>query len=146
MDHKTEKELVRLLHGELSEPATERLRQRLQQESALREVYRRLERRWLGLELPEPEAAPSGFATRVVARARERADEAWVPVWWSRTLAGRVATAAVLAGGIALGAMLALPRETEAWADYVTTEPTMAENYLAAFEEPELVLWEEEQP
>ena len=146
MDYKTERELMRLLHGELSAAATERLQQRLQQDSTLQEAHQRLQRQWQGLELPEPEAAPPGFVTRVVTRATGRADEGWVPVWWSRTLAGRVATAAVLAGGIALGAMLALPRETEAWTDYVTTEPTMAESYLAALEEPELELWEEDQP
>ncbi len=146
MDHKTERELMRLLHGELSEAATKRLQQRLQQESALQDAYQRLQRQWQGLELPAPEAAPPGFAIRVVTRARGRADEDGLPIWWSRTLAGRVATAAVLAGGIALGAMLALPRETEAWTDYVTTEPTMAESYLAALEEPELELWEEDRP
>lgn len=146
MDHKTEKELMRLLHGELSEAAAERLQQRLQRESDLREAFERLQRRWQGLELPEPEAAPPGFATRVVTRARGRTDEGWVPIWWSRTLAGRLATAALLIGGIALGTMLALPHETESWTDYETIEPTLAESYLAALEEPELVFFEENQP
>ena len=46
MDHKTERELMRLLHGELSEAATKHLQQRLEQESALQDAYQRLQRQW----------------------------------------------------------------------------------------------------
>lgn len=146
MDHKTERELMRLLHGELSEVASEHLQQRMRREESLREAYDSLSRRWFSLELPTALAAPPGFATRVLTRAREAAQKRWVPIWWSRTLAGRIASAAVLVGGIALGAMLALPRETEAWPDYAATESTMADSYLAVLEEPGLEAWKEVQP
>ena len=82
-----------------------------------------------------------GFATRVVARAKERSQISWTPVWWSRTLIGKIASAAVLAGGVAAGAMLVPLNGVEDWSDYTTTEPSMAESYLVAMQDSETDRW-----
>ena len=76
-------------------------------------------------------------------RAREGTDRGLAPVWWSHTLAGRVTTAVLLAGGIAFGAMLASPKEAEDWSQYLDSEPSMAESYLLAMEQPEDESWQE---
>jgi len=137
MDRKTTTELMRLLHEELSESAARELRQRLGKEPELQRELDALELQWQSLELPEPQAAPSGFATRVVARARESAPQGLAPAWWSHTLAGRATTAVLLAGGIAFGAILASPSEAEDWSEYLGSELSMAESYLLAMEQPE---------
>lgn len=146
MAHETERELMRLLHGELSQVASEHLQQRMRREQRLQEAYDNLRQRWSSLQLPTPAAAPPGFARRVLSRARDAAQEGWGPIWWYRSFAGRIATAAVLVGGIVFGTMLALPADTEAWVDYAATESTMADSYLAVLEEPELEAGQEGQP
>lgn len=143
MDRKTTTDLMRLLHGELSDADAAELRSRLQKEPELHEEFQSLERQWSGLELPVPEPAPPGFATRVVARARESADQGLAPAWWSHTLVGKATTALVLASGIAFGAILASPSEAEDWSEYLDSEPTMAESYLWVVEEPEDESWQE---
>lgn len=142
MERRTTIELMRMLHGELPEAAVENLQDRLQKEPDLRRELEILERRWQGLELPEPEPAPLGFATRVVAGARESADQGFAPAWWSHTLAGKAATALLLAGGIALGAFLASPSAADDWSEYSTAEPSMAESYLQGLEETEDQAWQ----
>ncbi|HEY0782564.1 MAG TPA: hypothetical protein VGE98_08925, partial [Thermoanaerobaculia bacterium] len=79
-------ELMRLLHGEMPEERARALRLRLDREPALAAVYRRLERSWEGLSLPEPAPAPPGFARRVVAelqriRASDRLSWSLAPIW-----------------------------------------------------------------
>lgn len=143
MDSQTTRELMRLLHGELPDSAAADLRARLQREPGLRREYESLEQAWQGLELPEPQPAPPGFATRVVARAREADEEGLAPAWWGHTVGGKAATAMLLAGGIALGAILAAPSEAEDWSEYLDTESSMAEAYLQAMEEPEDDSWQE---
>ena len=134
---------MRLLHGELADSDARELRNRLQQEPDLQQELESLELQWRNLELPEAEPAPPGFATRVVARAKETADQGLAPAWWSHTLAGKAATAVLLAGGMAFGAILASPSEAEDWSDYLTTEPSLAESYLMAMEEPDEDSWQE---
>jgi len=144
MDQKSTIELMRLLHGELDESAARQLRERIIASPELRESYEAMERQWQDLQLPEPAAAPMGFAARVVARARERSQVSWTPVWWSRTLIGRVTSAAVLAGGIAAGAMLVPLSGVDDWSHYTTTEPSMAESYLVAMQDSETDPWLED--
>jgi anti-sigma factor RsiW len=141
MDRESTIELMRLLHGELDDSTAQRLRERLVANSELQESYRAMEWQWQELQLPEPAAAPMGFATRVVARAKERSQISWTPVWWSRTLIGKIASAAVLAGGVAAGAMLVPLNGVEDWSDYTTTEPSMAESYLVAMQDSETDRW-----
>jgi anti-sigma factor RsiW len=135
MKRTTEKELVRLLIGELPEPAAGRLRRRLREDVALRNDYARLERQWRSLELPAPAAAPAGFARDVLGRVRARQAGRGAPVWWRATLLERAAAAAVLAGGIVLGALLAAPAGEENWDEIVTIEPSMAESYWTVIDE-----------
>ena len=143
MDRENTIELMRLLHGELDDSTAQRLRERLVASSELQESYGAMEWQWHELQLPEPAAAPMGFATRVVARAKERSQISWTPVWWSRTLIGKVASAAVLACGVATGAMLVPLNGVEDWSDYTTTEPSMAESYLVAMQDSETDRWME---
>ena len=146
MDQRQAIESMRLLHGELDESAAQRLREQMAADPDLRESYETLKRQWSHLQLPEPDPAPPGFATRVLARAKEGTRSSWVPGWWSRTLAGRLASAAVLAGGIAAGAVLVPLNGVEEWSDIATTEPSLAETYLIAMQESDIdPSWEEGQ-
>jgi len=137
MDRQTTTELMRLLQGELPESVARELRERLQRQPELQRELESLELQWASLELPDPQPAPPGFATRVVARAREATDQGLAPAWWSHTLAGKVATALILAGGIAFGAILASPGEMDDWSGFVDNEPTLAESYLLVLEQPQ---------
>lgn len=141
MDHKTTADLMRLLLGELSAADAERLWERMASQPGLRQVYEQLERQWQSLELQEPQPAPPGYSTRVVTRAKEQAKEGLAPAWWVTTLAGKAATVVVLAGGIAVGAVLAAAGETEDWSEFAVTEPSMAESYLVAVDESENEAW-----
>lgn len=146
MDRRTRRQLMRWLTGEASAPESERLRRRFAGEPELAATGRRLARRWRRLELPEPQPAPPGFAARVVARARRQRDPGLAPDWWGTTLAGRTATAALLAAGIALGALLVAPRGSEDWSEYLIAEPTMAESYWTVVDEPASTPGQESRP
>lgn len=135
MDQKSTIELMRLLHGELDMVAARRLRERIAANPELKATYEALESQWLELQLPEPAEAPPGFSGRVLARAKERAGAGWAPAWWSGTLVGRLASIAVLAGGISAGVMLVPVNGTDAWSDYTATDLSMAETYLVAMQD-----------
>ncbi len=99
----TERQLMRLLHGELEAESVRQLEARLAADGTLRARYRRLARAWEDLQ-PTPGAAiPEGFAAQVMAAARRRsgADE----LSWARAPAwARAAAAAALVAGLVLGA------------------------------------------
>ena len=143
MKRETDMQLMRLLHGELDESAARKLRQRLAVEPDLGRRFRDLERQWQTLDLPEPKTAPPGYSTRILARVRQEADRGIAPVWWSQTWAGKLATAAVLAAGIAFGAILASPSEAEDWTGFLDDEPSLAESYLILVDQPEAESWQE---
>jgi len=97
-----ELDLMRLIHGELPEERARELRQRLEQDPALAEAYRRLQASWEALSLPPAAPVPPGFAGRVMARARQKGAAAGLslrgaPAWV------RAAAAAALVAGAALG-------------------------------------------
>jgi anti-sigma factor RsiW len=137
MDERSAIELMRLLHDELDDDSARRLRQRMTEDRGLQEAFDLLTEQWQYLELPEPEVAPPGFPARVLARAQERTGTRWVPSWWSKTLMGRVASVAVLAGGIAIGAILVSVGNVDDWNSEATTEPSLAESYLVAMQSNE---------
>lgn len=137
MDRRTRVEWMRLLHGELQEADATRLRERIRSEPDQEKAFLELEESWQGLELPPLEPAPIGFAARVTTRARAESGSGLVPSWWRQTLAGRAATAAILAAGVVLGALIATPFETDEFTDYLTSEPSWAESYLAGVEAAE---------
>lgn len=144
MERRTRAEWMGLLTGELSGSAAERLREAIRHDPGLEAELRLLEERWQSLELPPPVPAPAGFSTRIMARARERAETNAAPHWWRRTLAGRLATAAVFAGGVALGALLAAPSDSEQWGGHLGSEPSWAEDYLVEMEALSPDFWSED--
>jgi len=138
-------ELLSLLQGELDEESARRLRKTLAADEELRSELDRLQTVWQSLELPSPDPAPDGFAARVVARAFE-SEAALVPVWFRDTSLGRLATAAALAAGIALGVVVAYPQQTSTEsADWFSDEPTLAESYWQAVSDSDSNLWTAEQ-
>jgi anti-sigma factor RsiW len=98
------------LDGELSGRDRERVEQHLGECGRCREALERLRAVADALaQLPTPPAVREGFANRVLARVRLRAEPQPVVVqlWRSFSPARRVAAAAVLALGIGLGALMA---------------------------------------
>jgi anti-sigma factor RsiW len=121
MDRKLEKELMRLLHGELPAERARALRERLAGDPALAAAYRRLEAAWSGLDLPPAAPPPPGFAGRVMAQAREAARDplAGPASWglaptWVRATAGAALVAGLVAG-VGLGGVWSAPAGAEAF-------------------------------
>ena len=68
------KHLIALMHGELDAGGEAELRRRLDADPALAGELARMESLWSDLEPPPPtDRLPSGFAGRVVSRARAEA-------------------------------------------------------------------------
>jgi anti-sigma factor RsiW len=99
-----DRELVRLLAGELTPEREREVRARLEREPALAAAHQKLERAWHALEMGSPGPVPPGFGGRVMARVRAegRPGLSWsgAPAWV------RATAAAALVGGLALGAGL----------------------------------------
>lgn len=64
-----DRELLRLLSGELSPAEAQRLRQRIAGDASLRASYEQLAGRWRALDLPPPTPVPAGYAERLTVRA-----------------------------------------------------------------------------
>lgn len=143
MDQKVAIDLMRLLQGELDAESAREWRRRIADDPELQEAMESLRRQWYGLELPDPPPAPPGFATRVLARARDSSGPVWAPVWWSRTAIGKLSSAAILAGGIAVGLMLSPLEAIDDGDAATTTEPSLAESYLGALETAVIDQWSE---
>jgi anti-sigma factor RsiW len=134
-----ERELMRLLHGELPADRARQLRSELDSDPALAATFARLEESWQALSLPPPPVAPPGFAKRVAARAvADRAAE-WVS-WGLAPAWARAVAVAALSLGLALG--VALGSWPSAGADswqaedlYATSEATLAEGLWIALDE-----------
>jgi anti-sigma factor RsiW len=126
-------DLMRLLHGELSEARARELRQRLEREPALAEEYRRLQRAWEGLDLPPASPVPPGFSQRVMAHARaERPGEGLslrgAPVWVRAAAAAALVAGTVL--GIGVGGRLSPTDEAQVTTQTVKTEETAQSDQL----------------
>jgi anti-sigma factor RsiW len=136
MTNHEERQLMRLLHGELPAEEAARWRQRLESESGLAAHYADLERQWSGLDLPDP--APAGPELLAAVRRRLSSDEypSLADMWrlapaWNRALA-----AVALAAGIAVGVLAGTV--SEARADdtlFATTDLSLAESYWQVLEE-----------
>ena len=111
-----ERQLMRLLHGELLPDEARRLERELGSDSELGAAYRRLARAWDGLELPAS-GPPAGFAAGVMAAARTtsrsrasgatsrlRAGEDGELSWSLAPAWARGGAAAALVAGLLLGA------------------------------------------
>ncbi len=117
--------LLRRLRGELSPDERRRLDDRVAAEPELRAAAELLERSWNDLELPAG-AAPPGFAAGVMAQISLAEPEA--PPW------ARLAAAAALVGGIALGVGIGRlpPEEVLPEALAGSPAPSLAERYFDA--------------
>ena len=96
-----QRQLMRLLHGELPADETRRLEAELAHDGEIRAVYEELKRTWVGLEVPATDV-PADFSASVTAAARKLRDGelswALAPAW------ARGGAVAALLGGLALGA------------------------------------------
>lgn len=140
MSSTPDQDLMRLLHDELAPEEARALRARVFRDPQLAAAYRRLERAWQSLELPPARPAPAGFAGRVTAHARSRAQRlTWAnaPVW------ARAAAAVALLAGTLLGAgagrllPAAGPAVAETEEELFSAEPTFADAYWQVVSEPE---------
>ncbi len=147
----TDRQLMRLLHGELEADRARKLEERLASDPGLAARHRRLAAAWEGLEPPPAEAVGGGFTARVMAAARrtEAGELSWspAPAWV------RLAAAAALVAGLVLGASfgtgLSGPDPAADSEAYALTEPlSLAESFywsaLGADDGP-LAAGEEEQ-
>ncbi len=140
MKPRDEKMLLRRLLGEVPESALAEIDRRLRVEPDLARRNRELERTWERLDLPDPEAAPAGFASRVLRRARDERSG----LLRSRPgrLSIRLAAASALVGGVLLGVLLvnetgeaanpSLPEDP-----FLMQESTLVDSYWAALDEVE---------
>ncbi|HMB52934.1 MAG TPA: hypothetical protein VKU40_06430 [Thermoanaerobaculia bacterium] len=109
MDRQDERELLKLLAGELDADETRRVRRRLAEEPELAAAWERLRGTWRRVDLPS-EPLPPGFSGRVMAQLRDEANgrrgvAARLALWRAPAWA-QAAGAAMLAGGVALGVVL----------------------------------------
>jgi ferric-dicitrate binding protein FerR (iron transport regulator) len=129
---KTELMFVRLLYGELAEADAQALRERIAQEPELARAWARWNAAWEGLAAPPATPVPAGFATRVMARARQqsRAVLGWsVAPLWVRTVA---ATALVV--GVVVGASLS--RQVGASDGTASGPPGIYDSYVDMVSDP----------
>ncbi len=144
-----ERQLMRLLHGELPPEVARRLERELESDQVLpegdkrkglRAAHQRLARVWDGLELPASEP-PAGFSAGVVAAARKLPG---VELSWSLAPAwARGGAAAALLAGLLLGAAFGRGFEVPAGdetvivadADADAVPLSLAEVYWLALEE-----------
>jgi hypothetical protein len=129
MDRTTEKQMLRLLAGELSESEAAQLRRRWTSDGELQLAFTAWRERWEALEPPPlPRVHPS-FTNRVVRRAVEGPGVAAAPLGRSTPLWTRATAALALAGGVLVGVLLASPSQSEDWTAWSAVELTQAEAY-----------------
>ena len=129
MDRTTEKQLLRLLVGELSDSKARELRQRLENEGEVRQEFAGLQERWGSLDLPPLQSVHPSFTSRVVRQAVTGPSVEAAGLGRSTPLWTRATAAVALAGGVLLGALLASPSESEDWTAWDAVELTQAEVY-----------------
>lgn len=141
-----DRELMRLLHGELDAERRLELRRELERDPHLAERYHRLAAIWERLELGAPAAVPPGFAARVLAAAR--AEQPGSEVSWALApLWARAGAALALAAGIWLGMSVGQPEPGVEVAAAVSEESiyevygepqSLAESYWLVLEEDDV--------
>lgn len=123
----SDRELLRLLHGELPAERARQVAERLERDPELAARYRRLAAAWEALEAPPASPPPPGFAGRVMARVRERAAAKTAVGWSAAPLRVRAAYAAALAAGVLLGVGLGLGWRPPEPAAVVAVQPSVAQ-------------------
>jgi anti-sigma factor RsiW len=154
-DLETERQVMRLVHGELPERQARELARRIEREPELRRLHRRHAELWAALEPPPAAPVPPDFAAGVLEAVRRETEA----VRWSRAPAwARAGAAAALVAGIALGAsvgvgMAPIPAdgngvvaelgevgEVDEASSYLLAEPlSLAESYWLGLDEDDLV-------
>jgi len=129
MDPRTEKQLIRLLAGELTQADARELRQRLDNEADLRRAFAALQERWEALEPPPLQSVHPSFTSRVVRQAILEPSVGAAGLDRSTPLWTRATAAVALAGGILVGALLVSPSDSEDWTAWNAVELTQAEAY-----------------
>jgi anti-sigma-K factor RskA len=129
MDRRTEKQLIRLLAGELSEADAREIRQRIATEGDLRRAFTSLQERWEALEPPPLQSVHPSFTSRVVRQAVTGPSVGAVGLGRSTSFWTRATAAVALAAGVLVGAFLAGPLESEDWTAWDAVELTQAEVY-----------------
>lgn len=133
MSDLSDRELLRLLAGELEASEAERLEGALEEEGALRDRYREWCAVWHSIELPDPAAGRS-----VLPELRRRLESDGVASLGGRRFAvarRRALAAAALAAGVALG--IGLGESTLAAGETTRFEgfaPSLAESYWSGLE------------
>jgi anti-sigma factor RsiW len=143
MKHALQRDLLRLLSGDLPPDQERALRERLAREPALAATFQRLESAWSRLELPPSAPVPLGFSGRVMARARElptipTTRATGVPgkgpgtlSWAAAPTWVRASCAAALLSGVLLGAGLGARGTRGHWQarQAASGVPELAESY-----------------
>ncbi len=103
MNH-DKRQLMRLLHGELTTEEAAQLEARIEGDDELRAAYEHLASTWHSLELPTPQPVPLEFSNKIGAAAKQQLELGLGPLpapRWFRTVA-----ATALSTGIILGLLL----------------------------------------
>ena len=135
-----ERQLMRLLHGELSPEEASRWRQRLEAEPELAARYANLEHCWSDLELLEPAPAGPELVAAVRRRLGRAAEPSLVDMWRLAPVWNRLLAAGALAVGIGVGALAGAGSEARADDSlFAATEASLAESYWEVLEEGAVV-------
>lgn len=128
----TESDLTRLITGDLEGAEARAVERAIEEDPRLAERLGELRATWEGLAEPDFEPPGPEFERALLARLESTA-ETWDP-WRSAGLLGRVAAAAALVAGIALGAGLGFGRRVEPELSELDPLTTLADQYLAALD------------
>jgi len=120
-----DKQLLRMLHGELEAGEEAMLRRRVDADPRLGARLERLQAVWMGLEPPPPSPVPAGFTASVLLRT------AGLRAWGGPLpLRARALAAVALVGGIALGmGAVRVADADDAWSQWLSTQSSLAEDY-----------------
>lgn len=131
----SDRQLMRLLHGELAAHEQAALERQIGRDPDLAERYRDLAQIWRRLEVPdETQLEDPALAGKVLERAgRESASK--TPSWKQLAPIWRAATLLATAAGILAGVMLTPSRRQVTESEAFAAMPSLAASYLAAFEE-----------
>lgn len=138
MKRSIERQMLRLLHGELPAHEAGELRRLLKRQPDLAKRFDQLTETWQKLELAPPQADPPGFEKRLLeaVAARRFKGLSWslAPVW------ARAGGALALAIGLAVGVSFA-PEQVNSTTTFDTAEldlsvpATLAESYWLTLED-----------
>ena len=130
MKPEIERQLMRLLHGELPEEETAAWESRLTTDEELAAAFERMSELWSGLDLPRSLPAGEEFTAAFWRRREKERSESIVEMWRLAPAWNRVFAAAVLVGGIGLGAMVGGTVAASGNGSLLgELEPTLAETY-----------------